>query len=158
MIIGVPKEIDPAETRAAMVPANVAKLISLGAEVRIESGAGLGSSIEDQNFEEAGAKLVKDRADLLMAADIVLRVRKPRVFAVKLLPLIKIEFQLVEFAHLPFKLFALASECELRVPPRELPVMQARFEVDPTAGILGNGHAVVDGVRRPGRYKTDVSK
>src|SRR5438046_1163807 len=60
-----------------MVPANVAKLISLGAEVRIESGTGLGSSIGDQNFEEAGAKLVKDRADLLMAADIVLRVRKP---------------------------------------------------------------------------------
>src|SRR5947208_1478945 len=77
MIIGVPKESDPAETRSAIIPANVAKLISLGAQVQIETGAGNGSGFPDEAFASSGAAIVPDRNALLGAADIVLRVRKP---------------------------------------------------------------------------------
>ena len=77
MIIGVPKETDPAETRSAMVPANVAKLVSLGAEVQIEAGASSGSGFPDDAFAASGAAIIQSRGPLLAGADIILRVRKP---------------------------------------------------------------------------------
>src|SRR2546425_2197914 len=77
MIIGVPKETAPTETRSAMVPANVAKLVSLGAIVQIETGAGKGSGFPEEAFAASGATIIPDRAQLLAAADILLRVRKP---------------------------------------------------------------------------------
>ncbi len=77
MVIAVPKEPDPAETRSAMVPANVGRLLRLGAAVQIEAGAGLASHFPDQDFASAGATVVAHRSALLAGADIVLRVRKP---------------------------------------------------------------------------------
>src|ERR1043166_2307523 len=76
MIVGIPKEIEPAETRSAIVPANIAKLISLGATVQIESGVGA-AGFGDAAFSSAGAAIIQNRAQLLSSADIVLRVRKP---------------------------------------------------------------------------------
>ena len=77
MIIGVPKETSPGETRAAMIPANVARLVKLGAELHVESGAGVPSWFSDAEFAEAGANILQDREAMLSVADIVLRVRKP---------------------------------------------------------------------------------
>jgi NAD(P) transhydrogenase subunit alpha len=77
MIIFVPKETDPGEMRAAMIPANVARLVKLGAEVHVESGVGVGSGFGDGEFTGAGARISQDRKAVLPGADIVLRVRKP---------------------------------------------------------------------------------
>ena len=85
MIIGVPKETDPAETRSAVIPANTARLVALGAEVQVETGAGDGSGFTDEAFASSGAALVQDRRTLLAAADIVLRVRKPPLAEVDLM-------------------------------------------------------------------------
>jgi proton-translocating NAD(P)+ transhydrogenase subunit alpha len=79
MIIGVPKEADAGETRAAMIPANATRLLALGATVQIEMGAMGGSGFPDDAFTSAGVRFIEGRQKLLESSDIVLRVRKPSV-------------------------------------------------------------------------------
>src|SRR5438067_245890 len=83
MIIGIPKETDPAETRSAIIPINTARLVALGAELQVEAGTGGRSDFADQAFASSGAAIVQDRRALLAVADIVLRVRKPPVAEVE---------------------------------------------------------------------------
>jgi NAD(P) transhydrogenase subunit alpha len=75
--VAVPKETHAGETRTALVPEHVSKLVKLGARVEVESGLGLGPGIRDDAYTAAGATVCADRAKLLAAADIVLTVRKP---------------------------------------------------------------------------------
>ncbi len=75
MLIGVPAETDPAETRVAATPETVKKYIGLGADVAVESGAGLKAGVPDADYSAAGAKLVAAREAL--GADVVLKVRRP---------------------------------------------------------------------------------
>ncbi len=77
MEVFVPKEANPPEPRAAMVPETAAKVVKLGASLVIESGAGEGCEYPDKLYEEAGATIVKDRKAALASADIVLRVNAP---------------------------------------------------------------------------------
>ena len=79
MVIAVPCEGDPEETRVAATPQSVERLVKLGAEVRVEKGAGLKSLQYDAAYEKAGARLADDRLALLSGADIVLRVGPPDV-------------------------------------------------------------------------------
>jgi NAD(P) transhydrogenase subunit alpha len=85
MLIGVPKETWRGERRVALVPLTVKKLVNAGFEVAIESGAGAVAGYTDDAYREAGARVGDDRAGLLRAADIVLRVRKPDAAEVELL-------------------------------------------------------------------------
>jgi NAD(P) transhydrogenase subunit alpha len=64
------------ETRCAAIPETVKKFIGLGAEVAVESGAGIGASIRDAEFEAGGAKL-GSRADVLKGAGAILCVSGP---------------------------------------------------------------------------------
>lgn len=75
MIIGVPKETVPGETRVASTPEIVGKLVAKGFEVVVEQGAGAAASFTDQAFEAAGATIADSAA--AFAADIVVKVRKP---------------------------------------------------------------------------------
>ncbi len=77
MLIGVPREHDPNERRVALVPADVKKLVRMGADVSVEAGAGSRAGFPDRDFEEAGAGIVSDRGRLISDADLLLRVRKP---------------------------------------------------------------------------------
>lgn len=77
MRILFPKETQPAETRVAAVPATVAKLVRLGAEVEIESGLGATVHFSDADYRAAGATIAADRTAALAGADVVLRLRRP---------------------------------------------------------------------------------
>ena len=77
MIIGVPREIKDKEFRVGVVPAGVRKLVGSGHSVLIESGAGLGSNISDQEFAAAGAKLLGDAAALYGEAELIIKVKEP---------------------------------------------------------------------------------
>ena len=57
MRIGIPKEKNEGETRVAIVPVSVPKLLKLGFEVVIEKGAGENSGYSDKEYEEKGAKM-----------------------------------------------------------------------------------------------------
>ena len=75
MLIGVSSESAPGETRVAATPATVKQLIGLGYDVVVESGAGLGASMDDAAYVEAGAR-TGDRASV-WGADIVFGVNRP---------------------------------------------------------------------------------
>jgi len=76
MLIGVPAEKDPAETRVAATPETVKKFIGLGADVAVEHGAGVEAGVPDADFQAAGARLVS--APEALGADVVLKVRRPK--------------------------------------------------------------------------------
>ena len=77
MQLVIPREIQPGENRVSATPETVKKLVRLGAEVVIESGAGTGAGISDTDYEAAGASIGSGRSALLGSADMVLRLRKP---------------------------------------------------------------------------------
>ena len=77
MQIFVPKEANPEEKRVAAIPASVAKLVKLGADVRIEAGLGAKVYYSDEDYIAAGATVVANRATGLGEADVVLRLGKP---------------------------------------------------------------------------------
>ena len=75
--IAVTRERREGETRCAVTPETVKKLIALGATVTVEAGTGGGSSIPDADYEAAGATVAKDTKAVLSGADLVLKVRGP---------------------------------------------------------------------------------
>ena len=77
MRIVIPRESVAGERRTSATPETVKKMIRLGAEVAIESGAGAAVGFDDSIYVELGAEIVADRAALLGSADMVLRLRKP---------------------------------------------------------------------------------
>ncbi|MCX5571263.1 Re/Si-specific NAD(P)(+) transhydrogenase subunit alpha [Kaistia nematophila] len=78
MKIGVPAEVDGLESRVAATPETVKKFIALGAEVSVQSGAGLASRIPDAEYAAAGATIAADAAEAVRDADVVLKVRRPQ--------------------------------------------------------------------------------
>ena len=75
MIIGIPRESLPGETRVAATPQTVGQLIKLGYDVVVETGAGAAASFSDAAFTEAGADV--GSAEQVWAADVVLKVNAP---------------------------------------------------------------------------------
>ena len=79
MQLVIPRETQPGENRVSATSETVKKLVRLGAEVVVESGAGAGAGISDADYEAAGASIGSDRSALLGNADMVLRLRKPDI-------------------------------------------------------------------------------
>jgi H+-translocating NAD(P) transhydrogenase subunit alpha len=77
MVIGVVKEIYEGETRVSIAPASVAGLKKKKHEVVVETGAGLGSHMTDEQYEKAGATIVKTAEEVYAAADVVIKVQPP---------------------------------------------------------------------------------
>jgi NAD(P) transhydrogenase subunit alpha len=75
MIIGIPKETYPGENRVALIPSSIPPLTKGGAEVLVESGAGVASGFTDASYEAKGAKVIPSRSDLFAKADVLLQVR-----------------------------------------------------------------------------------
>jgi NAD(P) transhydrogenase subunit alpha len=73
MKVCVPREVREGEKRVALVPDVISKLIKLGYEVAIESGAGVNSQASDDLYRSAGASVVN--GDVLTGADVVLSVQ-----------------------------------------------------------------------------------
>lgn len=76
MRIGVPKEIKVQEYRVGAQPAGVREFVRAGHEVLVETGAGAGSGFRDEDFAQAGAKIVGTAADA-WSADMVIKVKEP---------------------------------------------------------------------------------
>ncbi|NQU09694.1 alanine dehydrogenase [bacterium] len=77
MIIAVPKEIKPDEYRVGLTPSTVSPFVKRGHRVLIEPGAGVGSGFTDAEYQQAGAQLVTDRAQLFGEAEMVVKVKEP---------------------------------------------------------------------------------
>ncbi len=103
MIIGVPKEIKDQEWRVAITPAGVRSFIERGHEVIIESGAGLGSGITDEIYQNQGAKIVASNVEVWQRAKLILKVKEP----------IGAEMELMQKEQLLFTYLHLAAAPEL---------------------------------------------
>jgi H+-translocating NAD(P) transhydrogenase subunit alpha len=77
MQITLLRETDPQESRVALIPESVKKLVGLKAAVAVESGAGQDSGASDADYETAGATVSKDRNALLASADVLVAVNRP---------------------------------------------------------------------------------
>ena len=76
-VVGVPREIKDQEGRVSMQPDGVVELVHHGHEVVVESGAGGGSNFSDEEYEEAGARVVDGPDEVFEAADLIVKVKEP---------------------------------------------------------------------------------
>ncbi len=71
------KEKDKSETRVALIPDDIKKMISMGYVFYVVSGAGTKSGFTDEAYEKAGAKIVKSEEEAYADIEIVVRIMKP---------------------------------------------------------------------------------
>jgi alanine dehydrogenase len=76
-VVGVPKEIKDMEGRVSMQPDGVAELVHYGNEAYVQTGAGEGSGFSDEEYDEAGARLVDGPDEVFEAADLIVKVKEP---------------------------------------------------------------------------------
>ncbi|MER3589254.1 MAG: NAD(P)(+) transhydrogenase (Re/Si-specific) subunit alpha, partial [Mastigocladus sp. ERB_26_1] len=79
MKVGIPKEVYPGERRVAATPDTAKRLMKLGFDVLIESGAGADANFADEAYIQAECTIVPDAPTLWTQADIVLKVRPPQM-------------------------------------------------------------------------------
>lgn len=101
MIIGVPKEIKNNENRIALTPAGAAELVKRGHEVYVQAGGGLGSGFPDEDYVDAGAKMLPSIEDIYGIAEMIIKVKEP----------IEPEYKLIKEGQILYTYFHFAS-CE----------------------------------------------
>lgn len=100
MRIGVPKEIKNNEFRVAITPAGVQALVERGHQVMVEKGAGVGSSISDDDYRAVGAEIIDDVNKVWDDAEMILKVKEP----------IKVEYDRMHEGLLLFTYLHLAAD------------------------------------------------
>ncbi len=103
MKIGVPKEIKNNENRVGLVPAGVRQLVQDGHELYVETNAGAGIGIDDQEYIEAGAKILPSLAAVFDTATMIIKVKEPQ----------PVEIALLKPHHILYTYLHLAADKEL---------------------------------------------
>ncbi|NUO45069.1 MAG: alanine dehydrogenase [Streptomyces sp.] len=75
--VGIPREVKNNEFRVAITPSGVHELVRHGHQVVIEQGAGVGSSIPDEEYVAAGAQILGTADEVWATADLLLKVKEP---------------------------------------------------------------------------------
>ncbi|MEA2368770.1 MAG: alanine dehydrogenase, partial [Thermoleophilaceae bacterium] len=109
MKVGVPTEIKPDEYRVAITPAGVRELASHGHDVLIQSGAGDGSLIDDDDYVAQGARIVADAGAVFEEAELVLKVKEPQAGEAEMLREGQVLFTYLHLAPAPELTSALAA-------------------------------------------------
>ena len=99
MIIGVPKEIKNNENRVALTPAGAQELSKRRNTVYIQTQAGVGSGFSDEEYKNAGAKILATAAEVFAIAEMIMKVKEP----------IEQEYNLIKKDQLVFTYFHFAS-------------------------------------------------
>jgi len=118
MIIGVPKEIKNSEYRVALPPVGVEMLRNGGHQVLIETNAGLGSGMTDEQYKSAGAKIVSSPDDVYGRADLIVKIKEP-------LPQ---EYNLLKAGQTVFTYFHFAASEELTLAMLERKIIALAYE------------------------------
>ena len=101
MRIGTVREIKDSENRVGLVPGGVDTLVAAGHEVLVESGAGSGSLISDEEFAAAGARIVETREEVFGTCDLLIKVKEVQPEEVELLREGQILYTYLHLAPLP---------------------------------------------------------
>ncbi|MEZ5499905.1 MAG: alanine dehydrogenase [Steroidobacteraceae bacterium] len=102
MLIGVPKEIKVHEYRVGLTPSGVHELTAGGHAVLIETGAGGGIGLVDDDYRHAGAKIASTAAEVFARADMVVKVKEPQ----------PVEYRMLRAGQLLFTYLHLAADKE----------------------------------------------
>src|SRR6202790_4773249 len=78
MTIGVPKEVKDHEARVGLLPSGAKALAEAGHRVLVQTGAGLGSSLPDEEYREAGAEIVPAAAAVWSRSCLVVKDKEPQ--------------------------------------------------------------------------------
>ena len=84
MRIGVPKEIKPQENRIGLTPDSVKVLVSNGHKVLIENNGEFESGFDNNQYENAGGKIVNKAEDIFNDSEIIVKVKEPLSNEIKL--------------------------------------------------------------------------
>jgi alanine dehydrogenase len=76
-VVGIPKEIKDMEGRVSMQPDGVAELVHNGHEVLVQAGAGKGAGFTDEEYEEAGGRVVDGPDEVFASSDLIVKVKEP---------------------------------------------------------------------------------
>jgi len=127
MIIGVPKEIKNNENRVAMTPAGAYAFCQAGHQVLIQKSAGLGSGIEDKEYNEAGATIIETAQEIFEKTDMIMKVKEP----------LASEYDLLKSGQILFTYLHFASSLELTKAMMKRNVICIAYEtVQPEDGSL----------------------
>ena len=85
MRIGVPSEIKAQESRIGLTPVSVQELTNHGHEVLIQDQAGFGAGFDNDDYTNAGAKIVTTAEDIFNDSDMVVKVKEPLINEVAML-------------------------------------------------------------------------
>jgi len=103
MRIGVPKEIKPQENRIGLTPDSVKTLVSEGHEVLVENNGGLEAGFDNDQYKNAGAKIIEKAADIFNDAEIIVKVKEPQ----------KVEVEMIRENQIVYTYLHLAAAKEL---------------------------------------------
>jgi alanine dehydrogenase len=118
MLIGIPKEIKKGEYRVSIVPAGVKTLVDAGHRVLVETKAGEGSGISDEDYIRAGAEMRETRKDIWDEAEMFMKVKEP----------LPPEYDLMHEGQIIFTYFHLAPERKLTEALLERRVIGIAYE------------------------------
>lgn len=85
MLIGVPKEIKQQEHRVGLVPSSVREFIAHGHDVIVETNCGAGINYTDDDYIQAGAKIIDTAKEVFDKADMIIKVKEPQAQECKML-------------------------------------------------------------------------
>ncbi|MCL5986854.1 MAG: alanine dehydrogenase [Actinobacteria bacterium] len=118
MIIGVPKEIKNNEKRVALTPEGAMELSNLGHTILVQKGSGEGSGFSDNQYLNAGAKIIKNAKEIFEDAEIIIKVKEP----------LKIERDMIKDNQIIFTFLHLAADKELTLDLLKKKIIAIAYE------------------------------
>jgi alanine dehydrogenase len=107
--VGVPAEIKTEEYRIAITPVGVRELVARGHDVLVQTGAGVGSSISDEDFGAVGARMVDTAEEIFAEAELILKVKEPQLAETAMLREGQVLFTYLHLAAYPDEATGLLS-------------------------------------------------
>ena len=158
MIVGVPTEIKTEEYRIAITPVVVEELVARGHEVIVESGAGAGSSIPDDELRAAGAGIASGPGEIFEKAELILKVKEPQFDEIEMLGAGQVLFTFLHLAAYPDQaqallvsgVTAIAYET-VQLPSGELPMLTPMSEIAGRMAAQAGANYMERPARRQGR-------
>jgi len=109
MKVGVPKEIKVLEYRVGMIPSGVKELVDEGHEVFVETNAGMGIGMTDQDYIDAGASILSTPEEVFDISELIIKVKEPQLNECKMLKTGQVLFTYLHLAADPEQAAALVK-------------------------------------------------
>ena len=109
MKVGVPKEIKVLEYRVGMIPSGVKELVNEGHEVFVETDAGMGIGMTDQDYIDAGASILSTPEEVFDISELIIKVKEPQLNECRMLKTGQVLFTYLHLAADPEQAAALVK-------------------------------------------------